>query len=161
MKKMIAALTAAVMTVGLAGCGETKELTVKSQSSQLYTEEDIDSSVDHILDVVEMLDGVADDVSYLGDEYSSDRAVLDKLNKLSERELHEQEEYTECMGFTVDFHYSKSPKAVLRHMLNGEWVYVTLPAVHHQIWFARTEDGEWEEAYVDDGDVLEYTPPGN
>lgn len=161
MKRITAAAVAAAMAFGLTGCtsrvavGENLDATGYDISSEMYTDKDMDYALEHMQGIVDSLGGVVDDLSYLGDEYCTDDAVLYKLDTLFEKD--KQGYYTEYMGFDIDFHYSKSPKAVFGEMINGNWGYITYPAVHHQIWFAKDSNGQWEEAFVFDEDVMQVS----
>lgn len=157
MRKTIAITSALVMTIGLAGCGDAEELTMENNSSQLYTEEEMDTFMGKILFELQRGWSVADRVYYLGDEYCSDKSVLDKLNKL-EREPYGLEYYTECVAFGADWHYRRDFE-MLKEFGLDYFNFVSVNVDGYNFIFARIDDGEWECAYQSDGDILDYQPP--
>ena len=157
MKRIIAMTTALVMTVCLVSCGEVEEITMQNSSSQLYTEEEMDTFMEDILFELKRGQTIADRVYYLGDEYCSDKAVLDKLNKV-ERERYGLENYTECVAFGVDWHYRRDFDMLKEYGLDY-FDLISLKVHDYNIIYARTDDGEWECAYESDGDILDYIPP--
>ena len=155
MKKIFAVLTAVLMAEGLAGCGESVKHTVENNSSQLYTDEDMDIGLRNISERMVKMQTELDRVSYLGDEYCTNKEVLENINRLEmvmERGL---EGYTECIGFSVDAHYPKTPDVVFEHAVNGDWAYIRMPKLEDlTVLYARVGDGAWEEVYVGDHDIL-------
>lgn len=152
MRKIFLPIAAAVMAAGLSGCGETAvDIPLQNNSSELYTEEELDRSAESILATLDALGEIPESVSYLGDEICSEEAILDKLNEWERSDNEPQ--YTECIGFKVDHRSSVDPVIMARKLLDGKALY--REEQDCQWWFARTEDGEWEMVYHDPIDIRE------
>lgn len=144
MKKITAITTALVMTIGLAGCGDTAgEIEVKNSSSSLFVHEDMTFAMDYVTEQLGHWNEIPDEIEYLGDDTCANETIIEYIN---EHYKLEDTPYTECMGFSVDFHSSGNPAAVIRKILGGDW-NIGRKVHDYQFWFARTEGGEWQNIY--------------
>ena len=102
--------------------------------SDLFTEEDLDSAIDTILEEFNTWNGCElQSIDYAGDEFSSSEA-LDQINK-----DHPGNDYTDCIQFRMDFH---SPYE--EDDLEGTAWTPDTDYLQYQWTLARKEGEEWE-----------------
>ena len=95
--------------------------------SDLYTQADMDSAIDKIIEEFDTWDGcVMYDIKYAGDECNTEDNIA-WMNQLGD-------DYTQCIEFISDFH---SPVEAY-----GAWEADT-DYNDYQWWLARTDNGEW------------------
>lgn len=137
MKKLVLIAAAAVMAFTLAGCG--KNAVEASVVSEKYTEEETSAAVEEIVNTYELNGKQTDSVRYLGDEVCTDEVI----DKLIEMEMFDAEcGVKDCMGFEVDYHFSREPIVAIRAMLGGKFDFDEHENV--QVWMIKQpEDGEW------------------
>lgn len=153
MKKITAITMALVMTIGLAGCGDTAgEIEVKNSSSSLFVHEDMTFAMDYVTERLGHWDEIPDGIEYLGDDLCGSEKMIEDINEFF---ADDGVTYTECIGFSVDFHASKRPAVIIRNALGGDW-NIGRKVHDYQFWFARTEGGEWEKVYQNDIDIFTY-----
>ncbi len=134
MKKVLGILLAVVYGVGLVGCGSVKDLRIDYGTSDIYTQEDMDAAIDVILKEFDTWDGCEmHSISYEGDD-SRNEENIEWLNDLKKNH-DEGEVFTQCIGFTSNFHSSKD---------GGEGWNEDFEYTNWQWWLARSEGGEWK-----------------
>ncbi len=135
----IAALSAAViMAFSLTGCGEKTSVDM-DVSSEKYVGNELLHTVHSVEVTLEAQGKIPDKIRYFGDKNCDDE-MLKKLKE--EGALEEDSKAVECIGYEVDYHYSKNPIVMLRGTLGGK--YDSDKHEGTQFWFAREKDGEWE-----------------
>lgn len=150
MRKMTAGIIAAAMALSLTGCGEIAEIGMSNVTSNIYSDEEMDSFVASITKTLDTWDSDLESVRYLGDDMCNDEEILTKLNE--ERSVNAPK-YTECIGFSVDYRDSMNPLVLLKGLIRGR---INCGEVDDcQWWFARTDDGYWETAYTGQIDIRE------
>lgn len=138
MRKMIAFAAAAVMALSLASCGKEvcEEIDV---SSEKYLGNELADTMYSLEKTLDAQGKIPEKIRYFGDEYCGDE-MLEKLK--AKGALDEDSKAVECIGYEVDYHYSKNILVMLRGTLGGK--YDTEKHEDVQYWFAREENGEWE-----------------
>ncbi|MCR5020737.1 hypothetical protein [Ruminococcus sp.] len=133
----IAALSAAViMAFSLTGCGEKTSVDM-DVSSEKYVGNELPHTVHSLEVTLESQGKIPDKIRYFGDEYCGDET----LKKLKEEcAFEEDSKVVECIGYEVDYHYSKNPFVVLRSIFGGKY---TEKREDVQYWFVREDGGEW------------------
>ncbi|SFC68661.1 hypothetical protein [Ruminococcus albus] len=150
MKKMIALTAAVVFALGLTACGNKKELAEKSQST-VFTEEDFCEAQADIKNSLKDIDCVTLNIDYDGDEVSTDEDTLATLN--NDLGLRDDERYTDCMVFTVDYRQSYSPLALIKATIRSGNACVDISERKMNLTLARKSDGNWETANVSYSDA--------
>ncbi|SEK81797.1 LptM family lipoprotein [Ruminococcus albus] len=137
MKKLVLIAVAAAMAFTLTGCG--KNAVEASVISEKYTEEETSAAVEEIVNTYELNGKQTDSVRYLGDEVCTDE-VIDKLIEMG---MFEKECGVEdCMGFEVDYHFSRKPIVAIRAIMGGKFDFDEHENV--QVWLIKQpEDGKW------------------
>ena len=134
MKKVLGILLAVVYGVGLVGCGSVKDLRIDYGTSDIYTQEDMDAAIDVILKEFKTWDGCEmHSISYEGDDSCNEDNI--KWMNAFKKNHDEGEVFTQCIGFTSNFH---SPKD------GGEGWNENFEYTNWQWWLARSEGGEWK-----------------
>ena len=146
-RSLTAAICASVLALTLAGCGSTRVET--KIETEKYTPEDFAVTNKDIYEMLEDQGYVLDKVTYLGDKACSDE-VPDILNGTL------YEDFTDCIGYSVDYHSSRNPIVMARKLFAGK--SIEMGKTEGQLyWFARTEGGEWEMVCEGDVEEIEYT----
>ncbi len=129
---------AAVLSVLLSGCGSDQQFKTNMES-QKYGPDDLHFATNYINEDFGKLGYVLDEVDYLGDSDCGEGKV-NMINKIFDTK------YTDCMGFSFDAHDSRSPVWIVKNLVSGRGI--RLGGLDDQlIWFARTDDGEWEKVW--------------
>ena len=139
MRKMTAFAAAAVMAATLASCGKNvcDDIYV---SSEKYLGDELVTTMHNMEKTLDAQDKVPDSIKYFGDDVCNE----DMIEKLKEEGvLEEDSKAVECIGYEVDYHYSKNIITMLKSNFDsGE--FDTKKHEGAQYWFAREKDGEWE-----------------
>ncbi|MBP5268167.1 MAG: hypothetical protein J6Z29_06305 [Ruminococcus sp.] len=139
MRKMTAFAAAAVMAATLASCGKNvcDDIYV---SSEKYLGDELVTTMHNMEKTLDAQDKVPDRIKYFGDDVCNE----DMIEKLKEEGvLEEDSKAVECIGYEVDYHYSKNIITMLKSNFDsGE--FDTEKHEGAQYWFAREKDGEWE-----------------
>jgi len=139
MRKMTAFAAAAVMAATLASCGKNvcDDIYV---SSGKYLGDELVTTMHNMEKTLDAQDKVPDRIKYFGDDVCNE----DMIEKLKEEGvLEEDSKAVECIGYEVDYHYSKNIITMLKSNFDsGE--FDTKKHEGAQYWFAREKDGEWE-----------------
>lgn len=108
----------------------TRPVTVDYGVSEKYTQEEMESAVEIIIDRMKKMEGcVLYSVTYRGDEYCE--SELEYVNTLADED--KGEVFVDCIVFTTDF---RSPL-----FGGGAW---NPNRLYHWTWYlARTDGGEW------------------
>ena len=129
MRKMTAFAAAAVMAFTLASCGGYKLDYTLNDLKEYLMQKELNSQ-----------GRIPDKIKYFGDDVCNE----DMIEKLKEEGvLEEDSKAVECIGYEVDYHYSKNIITMLKSNFDsGE--FDTKKHEGAQYWFAREKDGEWE-----------------
>ena len=139
MRKMTAFAATAVMAFTMASCGGYK-LDYTDLSSEKYTADELPQTTYLMEKELNSQGRIPDKIKYFGDDVCND----DMIEKLKEAGvLEEDSKAVDCIGFEVDYHYSKNVFDMLRSKF-GSGEYDTKKHEGAQYWFAREENGEWE-----------------
>ena len=139
MKKCIALCAAAVMALGLAGCGRG-DVSVDA-TTEKYTAEDLSVTETSLLESLSDMGIKVDSIKYCGDDVCGS----DIIEKLKENELiPKSSDVKECIGYEIDYHYPVDMISVVRHIYLSERDLSEQNGV--QVWFVKNgeEDSEWD-----------------
>ncbi len=130
MKKGFAFLTALIMALGLAACGDNAQnVTIDYGTSEIYSTADMDAAIELIKNEFATWDGCElHSIRYGSDECNSEENI-EWMNDLGD----ENTKFTQCIEFVSDFH---SPKA------GGAW-NPDSEYTDWQWWLARAGNGAW------------------
>ena len=145
MKKAGIIAASAVMALGLGGC--SSEGTKQDIATIKYKVDDMNDTTKNMYATLDAQGYVVDKVVYRGDDLCDDEA-LEQLNSYCEND----EPYTSCIGFKVDYHLSSNPLVLARRLLGGK--DVDNEEKTQYFWFGKTDDGEWETAYSGETDTV-------
>jgi hypothetical protein len=145
MKKAVIIAASAVMALGLSGC--SSEGPKQDIDTMKYEVDDMNVTTESMYATLDAQGYVADKVVYRGDDLCDDEA-LEQLNSNCEND----EPYTSCIGFKVDYHLSSNPLVLARRLLGGK--DIDNEEKTQYFWFGKTDDGEWEKAYSGEIDIV-------
>lgn len=145
MKKAVIIAASAVMALGLSGC--SSEGPKQDIDTMKYEVDDMNVTTKNMYATLDAQGYVVDNVVYRGDDLCDDEA-LGQLNSNCEND----EPYTSCIGFKVDYHLSSNPLVLARRLLGGK--EVDNKEKTQYFWFGKTDDGEWETAYSGETDIV-------
>ena len=147
MKRFIAICAAAVTALTLTACGE-KKIYIEGTSSK-YIGTEMSDTMYNMQMTMTAAGAEIDAVRYFGDDVCNDKAI----ETMKERVLIPQDsEAKDCIGYAIDYHYSRSPVPMVRNLLGGK--FDLEEHTDFQIWFVKNEnadDGEeWELVSIGD-----------
>lgn len=143
MKKFIALTAAAVMALTLTACGEME--TETNIETEKYTQQDVEDTTNELLGTMYEVGVNVDRINYFGDDLCNDEAI----ETMKEIELIPQDsEAKDCIGYMVDYHYSRSPGSMVRNYLAG--TYEPGEFCDIQVWYIKNEEGRWERVSIGD-----------
>lgn len=154
--KKIALITALAMTMSLAGCGEVAEIGMSNVTSEVYSDEEMDSFVMRIDAEVARNEGYLESVRYYGDEICGQEEILAKLSECAGVPVAQGEIITECVGFCLEYHADRGFVDIVRDIFHGRFRIDPDRYNDRQLWFVRTEGGEEFRVFFGNIDMNEY-----
>ena len=149
MKKFIALTAAVAMALTLTACGSQKINT--DIETEKYTDGDMEDTTHNLLVTLGAMGIDVDKMKYMGD----DACNADVIEKMKDMGLVPQDsEAKDCIGYEVDYHYSRELFPMVRNLLGGKMDFEEHEDV--QIWFVKNDSAEdelkWE--FVSMGDEV-------